>query len=57
MSRQKRRTRARKTALLEVINRAAPPHSEAAHRAISAELVRLTVRGRGPGRPELEFRQ
>lgn len=30
-----------------------PTHSDAAHRAIEAELVRLTLGGRGPRRPEL----
>lgn len=29
------------------------PHSRAAHVAITGELVRLTVGGRGPQRPEL----
>lgn len=31
----------------------APPHSDAAHRAITDELVRLTLRSRPGERPEL----
>lgn len=30
-----------------------PPHSDAAHAAIAAELVRLTLPHRGAERPEL----
>lgn len=32
-------------------------HTDAGHAAITAELVRLTLGGRGPARPELQVRQ
>lgn len=35
------------------MTRPLPPHTDAAHAAITTELARLVLGGRGPDRPEL----